>query len=552
MPVRHLSKRTVAFEALETRRLLAFNPTADEQHLLQLINRFRTDPQGEFARLIASTSPLVARDSVLQIDLDYAQVNGAALQSQLSSLASLPPLAWNGAISNFAASHNAQMIATSPPQQFHSNTLQRRQALLDAGVNLRFQLGEKINSENVYGHGKSVVHTFGSFVIDWQRGGPNGMQSAHRDAIMNANYEQIGHAITPYAGGSFGPLVTTQVLANIENPPVMAVGAMYEDRNRSGWYEAGEGLGGVQIVFSGAAGTFTTNSLSAGGYQIELPPGTYQVTATGGGMQHAVLGRAVTVGSSNVWNNLVYDPTAIPPAPPVAELDRASVSSIVPSTAINLIANDRDPDGSAANLVPQLAAGTHAAFSLVGPTLTYTAPLGFSGVHRANYTVRDSQGLVSQPGTVEIFVVNFGKALPWQNAARPSDVNDDGLTTPLDALLIVNELNSQGAGNLPNSVTNRNELFGFVDPSGDGFLSALDVLLVVNQLNGSQAAAEGEGEGEVAVESPSMQSTAIKQRDLALAQLYAGAAAYGTESHRTGFDWIGDPESPHKRDKFRR
>lgn len=505
-------RRVCSLEQLEQRRLLAFNPTADEQHLLQLVNRLRTDPTAEFGRLMVSTSPLVARDPILQVDLDFAQVNGAVLKSQLESLAAVPPLAWNEAISNFTAGHNAQMLSTNPPQQFHSNTLQRRQALLDAGVKLRFAQGELINSENVFGYGKSVMHIYGAFVVDWLKGGPDGMQpgTGHRRALMNRDYEQIGQSITTYAGANFGPLVTTQVIANIENPPAMAVGAVFQDRNQSGWYEAGEGIGGVQIVFSGAAGTFSTQALAAGGYQIALPPGVYTATATGGGMQHPVIARDVVVGSTNVWRNLIYDPTAIPPAPPVAELDRATVSSVAPSVTLNVIANDRDPDGTAAQLVPQLAAGTSPAFSLAGSQVTYIAPAGVSGVQRASYTVRDQQGLLSPPANIEIFVVNYSAAQPWHNPLRATDVNDDGSTTPLDALLIVNEINRLGAGPLPTSSTAQPTQYGFLDTSGDGFLTALDSLLVINRLNG------GAGEGE-AVSEPL--AAPAHWHDQALAQL---------------------------------
>ncbi len=315
MPQTHICSRPLQFESLENRRLLALNPTAGEQELLQLVNRFRTDPQGEFARLITSTSPLQARDPVLQLDLDYAQVNGSVLKSQLESVPAVPPVAWNDAINSFAAAHNANMIASNPPQQFHSNSLERRIALQNAGVALRIAAGEKITSENVFGYGKSALHTFAAFVIDWERGGPNGMRSdlGHRVSIANADFEQVGQATTPFSGANFGPQVTTQVFANIENQPAMVVGAVFEDLNASGWYEAGEGLGNVQIVFSGAAGDFTTQSLGAGGYQVELPAGTYTATATGGGMKHAVVVNNVTIGSTNVWKNIIYDPSLPPP-----------------------------------------------------------------------------------------------------------------------------------------------------------------------------------------------------------------------------------------------
>lgn len=315
MPQPTLRTRPMRIESLETRRLLAFNPTAGEQELLQLVNRFRTDPQGEFARLITTASPLKARDPILQVDLDFAQVNGAVLKTQLGSMRPVPPLAWNEAISSFTAAHNAKMIATKPPQQFHSDSLVRRNALIAAGVNLRLAAGEKITSENVFGYGKSALHTFAAFVIDWERGGPNGMRAdlGHRLAISNADFDQLGQSTTAFAGTGFGPQVTTQVFANIETSSVMVVGAVFEDRNDSKWYEAGEGLGNVQIVFSGAAGTFTTKSLGAGGYQVTLPAGTYTATATGGGMKHAVIVNNVTIGTTNVWKNIVYDPDLPPP-----------------------------------------------------------------------------------------------------------------------------------------------------------------------------------------------------------------------------------------------
>ena len=90
----------------------------------------------------------------------------------------------------------------------------------------------------------------------------------------------------------------------------MAVGALFEDKNKSGWYEAGEGIGGAQIEFKNIASgaVVTTSSLTAGGYQVVLPTGTYSVKASGGNLKHAVMIPSVTVGTSNVWQNIVYDP----------------------------------------------------------------------------------------------------------------------------------------------------------------------------------------------------------------------------------------------------
>ncbi len=79
------------------------------------------------------------------------------------------------------------------------------------------------------------------------------------------------------------------------------------------------------------------------------------------------------------------------------------------------------------------------------------------------------------------------------------DVNRDGLVTPLDALLIVNELNLT-QGQLLRTTVDGNVL----DVTGDGLLSPIDVLQVINYLNrvsslerGATGLA-GSGEGEYA------------------------------------------------------
>jgi hypothetical protein len=66
-------------------------------------------------------------------------------------------------------------------------------------------------------------------------------------------------------------------------------------------------------------------------------------------------------------------------------------------------------------------------------------------------------------------------------SARPAfDFSGDGLVTPLDALLIINQLNSGGTMLRP---LDDLELDNGFDASGDGFLSPLDALLVINYLN---------------------------------------------------------------------
>ncbi len=69
---------------------MALDPTAIEQESMQLINRFRTDPQNEFSRLIASVSPRRAFDANVDFSLGFFNTNVAVVQGQMASLTAVP------------------------------------------------------------------------------------------------------------------------------------------------------------------------------------------------------------------------------------------------------------------------------------------------------------------------------------------------------------------------------------------------------------------------------------------------------------------------------
>jgi hypothetical protein len=108
------------------------------------------------------------------------------------------------------------------------------------------------------------------------------------------------------------------------------------------------------------------------------------------------------------------------------------------------------------------------------------------------YRARDAFGGVSNEATVTI---TFGQPLParFQNPANPNDVNADGWVSPLDALIIINLLNSRGSG----SVAGLPGPPDYVDVDGNNFVDPLDVLTLINFLNsgGMNGSPEGEGEG---------------------------------------------------------
>jgi uncharacterized protein GlcG (DUF336 family) len=72
---------------------------------------------------------------------------------------------------------------------------------------------------------------------------------------------------------------------------------------------------------------------------------------------------------------------------------------------------------------------------------------------------------------------------PWHNAQTTMDVDGDRLITPVDAVLVLNALNTFGPRSLPDFRPASAASNGFLDTSGDAFLSPLDALLVINRLN---------------------------------------------------------------------
>ena len=84
---------------------------------------------------------------------------------------------------------------------------------------------------------------------------------------------------------------------------------------------------------------------------------------------------------------------------------------------------------------------------------------------------------------------DFPPTSPWQNKIQPEDVDNDGFVVPLDALLVINELNNNGARALPVPPEEPNVPPPFFDVNGDDFVAPLDALLIINYLNNRPVAA---------------------------------------------------------------
>jgi hypothetical protein len=88
-----------------------------------------------------------------------------------------------------------------------------------------------------------------------------------------------------------------------------------------------------------------------------------------------------------------------------------------------------------------------------------------------------------------IWLMNPAPAGAFHNAGAPVDVNDDQMVSPVDALIVINDLNRNGI----RALLGDNQTGNYVDVNGDGYATPLDALLVINHLN-REGIGEAEGE----------------------------------------------------------
>ena len=266
---------------------------------------------------------------------------------------------------------------------------------------------------------------------------------------------------------------------------------------------------GSQLTASRISGPTATGSTNGGTLALGVdgsftytPPANYFGTVT--------FTYRVNDGQLNSNNATVTITVNNVNEPPVAVADTATTSA-GRAIILNVLANDTDSDGTldptTVNIVSSPANGT--AVAGADGRVTFTSSGTFQGVTTFQYTVRDNNGAISNAATVTVTV---GPPLPaYQNTTNRLDVNNDTFVTPIDALFVINYLNSVPGGILPPAGSTPPPLFWDVD--GNNVVTALDALLVVNRLN------TGSGEGEAdyrSVESTAATSASAGQPTLGL------------------------------------
>ena len=131
-----------------------------------------------------------------------------------------------------------------------------------------------------------------------------------------------------------------------------------------------------------------------------------------------------------------------------------------------------------------------------------TPKLGDAGQVHVRVAATDTSGL-SADTTFTITVTPDPN--PWQNPGAAvvdkMDVDGNGLVSPLDVLTVINYVNQNGAGDLPEPATPSQVERLYVDVNGDDDCTPLDVLELINFINSRPI---GEGEGTTTIAFPSV------------------------------------------------
>jgi len=329
-------------DQLESRQVLSSGGPSDQaQYMLELINEARTNPSAAAQR--AATTDLAE----LSMTMDYYGESISAATSAIANAQPKQPLAWNDKLAAAATMQSQYQANTGVQTHSGPNGMDLNARMAANGYD-----GEVLSTENAYAFAQSVDNAMQAFLMDW-----GVADKGHRRNIQQSNvgkdqaFNEVGVGIVSTSNKNLGPLVVTQNFArSSKNPTPKLVGVIYNDMNRNDFYTPGEGIDMVQIRAQNlTTGEVTTvNNWDSGGYQMDLAPGRYRVSARRG--MKALGVQDVSIGNENVKIDFVANldsaptvddfgndtPVATPKARPGRTMNLASVNALANSTRFDL------------------------------------------------------------------------------------------------------------------------------------------------------------------------------------------------------------------------
>ncbi len=249
-------------------------PSSQEQYLLELINAARANPAAEGQMLANATDPEILRY------YQYYHVSTSQLVSDFNGYAAKPPLAFNSQLN--ASSRGQSLYMAAAGVQSHNSA---DGTTFDQRITAQGYQWSGIG-ENIYAYAENPFFGHVGLLADW------GVPSLdHRANVMNDDpqyptFREIGISCVPSSIKDFGPLVITEDFGTPRDSTVAYLtGVVYQDSNKSGGYDEGEGFASVTVTPD--SGSYYAVTSAAGGFVIPLPTtgsGTLTITAAGGSL----------------------------------------------------------------------------------------------------------------------------------------------------------------------------------------------------------------------------------------------------------------------------
>lgn len=289
----------ISIQQLEPRLVLtntvvpAVAATPNEEYFLELINRARANPTAEAARL--------------GIDLNEGLAPGTIPPGPRQ------PLALNADLQAAIEGHLSDELAHNyfSHTGFDGSTFQQR--IEAAGYLNWIAIGENLAWEGTTGTvnlTQFVTDNYDNLFTDTSEPG-----RGHRINMLNGTYQEVGSAVQSGAYQGFNSVLVGNDFG-AKNQNSFVTGVVYTDAAATNFYQVGEGLSGDTVIVTDALGnTYQTTSNAGGGYQIQLPNGSYTITFSGAGISTPIT-KSFTINSLNVDVDANTRTDIVPGGPP--------------------------------------------------------------------------------------------------------------------------------------------------------------------------------------------------------------------------------------------
>ncbi|MBL9172830.1 MAG: hypothetical protein JNL10_04785 [Verrucomicrobiales bacterium] len=248
------------------------DPTDLEQMYLELMNRSRANPTAEGVRLAET------KDLSIQAAVKYFSVDLQKLKQDFAAIPAAPPLAFEPRLISAARGHSAWMKekGIQDHTEFDPATGQvlnlPNQRVKATGYSYRYF------AESIFARATSVEYGHAGFLVDWGPG-PGGVLNppGHRISNFSPLYREVGIGVLEGLGpNETGPQFVTIDFGARPNPDPLVTGVVHYDFDGDGFYDPGEGVGGIQARLE--SGNAVARSAGSGGYALPSTDGSHQVT----------------------------------------------------------------------------------------------------------------------------------------------------------------------------------------------------------------------------------------------------------------------------------